>query len=51
MIYIYDDFLPENIFQVLKSYTTDGFQKVDMPGKSFWVKKAPDELVKLILKF
>ena len=50
MIYIYDDFLPENIFQVLKSYTTDGFQKVDMPGKSFWVKKAPDELVKLILK-
>lgn len=50
MIYIYDNFLPDTIFQVLKSYTADGFQKVDMPGKSFWVKKAPDELIKLILK-
>ena len=43
MIYIKDNFLPENLFKTLVEYC-DEFKEVKYPDKSFWVKEIPAEL-------
>jgi len=49
MIYIIDDFLDK---EILKVVTKDlkGFEKVDTPGKSFWVKNPSSAFVDYIVK-
>jgi hypothetical protein len=47
MIYIKDDFLEESLIELLNK-NTDSFQKVDTPGKSFWVKLPSDDFIGLI---
>lgn len=47
MIYIKDDFLNQDLIDQLNNDTTS-FQKVDMPGKSFWVKLPSEEFLQLV---
>ena len=47
MIYIKDDFLPNNLYKELVTYC-DKFEEVKYPDKSFWVKKLPSELTHYI---
>jgi hypothetical protein len=48
MIYIIDDFLPKNLYDSLVDYSND-FEKVETPGKSFWIKQVPEELSDYII--
>ena len=43
MIYIKDNFLPEQLYRELVGYCDD-FKEVKYPDKSFWVKEIPTEL-------
>jgi hypothetical protein len=47
MIYIKDNFLPPPLYKELVKYC-DNFKEVKTPGKSFWVKKLPLELINYI---
>jgi hypothetical protein len=47
MIYIKDDFLDNNLIELLNT-NKDEFQEVITPGKSFWVKKIPDPIAQVI---
>jgi|TARA_R110000823_G_scaffold251765_1_gene374564 hypothetical protein len=47
MIYIKDNFLDQELFDLVKKDITK-FDKIDFPGKSFWVHPASDELIKYI---
>jgi|TARA_R110000851_G_C12815628_1_gene538981 hypothetical protein len=47
MIYIKDNFLPNNLYKELLNYS-DKFNEVKTPGKSFWVKKLPNEFIEYI---
>jgi len=47
MIYIKDNFLPPPLYKELVKYC-DNFTEVKTPGKSFWVKELPTELVHYI---
>ena len=47
MIYIKDNFLPPPLYKELVKYCDD-FTEVKTPGKSFWVKELPSELVHYI---
>lgn len=47
MIYIKDDFLDKDLIESLNKDTSD-FEKVDTPGKSFWVKLPSNEFLNLI---
>ena len=47
MVYIKDNFLPENVFHSLVNYSHD-FEEVKTPGKSFFVKEIPGDLTKYI---
>lgn len=42
MIYIIDNFLPEVLYKEAINYC-DSFDEVKTPGKSFWVKKLPED--------
>ena len=48
MIYIKDNFLPQNLFKTLVEYC-DEFEEVKYPDKSFWVKEVPTELNNYII--
>ena len=49
MIYFIDDFLDKKVFNfVVKDLKN--FEKVDTPGKSFWIKNATNEFVDYICK-
>lgn len=41
MIYILDNFLPNNLFKALKD--VNEFEEIKTPGKSFWVSKLPED--------
>jgi hypothetical protein len=43
MIYIKDNFLDQELFDLVKKDITK-FDKIDFPGKSFWVHPASDQL-------
>jgi len=47
MIYIKDDFLNQELFDLLKESVHE-FKKVDTPGKSFWVHLAEEHLIKYV---
>lgn len=47
MIYIKDNFLPDNLYKELVTYC-DEFEEVKYPNKSFWVKELPSELIRYI---
>ena len=47
MIYIKDNFLPPNLYKELVNYC-DEFVEVKTPGKSFWIKNLPFELIDYI---
>lgn len=47
MIYIKDDFLDEELIDFLNKDQSE-FQKVEMPGKSFWVKIPSEEFIKTV---
>ena len=47
MIYIQDNFLPKQLHKELVEYC-DKFDEVETPGKSFWVKELPSELIHYI---
>ncbi len=47
MIYIKDNFLPNNLYKELVNYCSE-FKEVKYPGKSFWVKELPSELIHYI---
>ena len=47
MIYIKDNFLPDNLFQVLINFC-DEFKEEETPGKSFSVKELPSEFTHYI---
>jgi hypothetical protein len=47
MIYIKDNFLPDNLYKELVTYCDD-FEEVKYPTKSFWVKELPSELIHYI---
>jgi hypothetical protein len=47
MIYIKDDFLNEELLNLINSDTSD-FEKVDTPGKSFWVKRASESFINYV---
>lgn len=48
MIYVQDNFLPEVLYKNLLNYC-DQFEEVETPGKSFWIKKIPNELTDYIV--
>ncbi len=48
MIYIIDNFLPDNIFNALKQ--VEDFKEFKTPGKSFWVSKLPKEFQNFVTK-
>tara|TARA_A100001234_G_scaffold217852_1_gene225897 strand:+ start:171 stop:746 length:576 start_codon:yes stop_codon:yes gene_type:complete len=49
MIYFIDDFLDKKVFNfVIKDLKN--FEKVDTPGKSFWIKNATNEFIDYICK-
>ena len=47
MIYIKDNFLPNNLYKDLLNYC-DEFKEVKTPGKSFWIKNLPEEFINYI---
>lgn len=47
MIYIKDNFLPNNLYKELVKYCNE-FEEVKYPTKSFWVKELPSELINYI---
>jgi hypothetical protein len=47
MIYIKDDFLDNNLIELLNT-NKDEFQEIKTPGKSFWVKEAPLMIMQVI---
>ena len=47
MIYVEDNFLPDNVFKALLSYSND-FKEVKTLGKSFWIKELPGDLTEYI---
>jgi hypothetical protein len=47
MIYIKDDFLDDNLIELLSS-NKDEFQELKTPGKSFWVKNVPKPIADII---
>jgi len=47
MIYIKDDFLDDNLIELLNT-NKDKFQEVKTPGKSFWVKEVPNTIAQII---
>jgi hypothetical protein len=47
MIYIKDNFLPPNLYKELVNYCNE-FVEVKTPGKSFWIKNLPSELIHYI---
>ena len=47
MIYIKDDFLDDNLIELLNT-NKDEFQEIKTPGKSFWVKEIPDCIMDVI---
>ena len=47
MIYIKDNFLDQELFDLLKQNVQE-FKKVDTPGKSFWIHLAEKNLIKYI---
>jgi len=47
MIYIKDDFLDKDLIDKLNR-DKSSFQKVDTPGKSFWVKLPSDDFLQLV---
>jgi len=47
MIYIIDNFLPANMFNLLK-LDTGLFNEFKTPNKSFWVKELPEEFIKYL---
>ena len=47
MIYFKDNFLDQELFDVLKKSVHD-FEKIDTPGKSFWIHLAEENLIKYI---
>lgn len=49
MIYIKDNFLDDYLIDFLNKDESE-YEKVDTPGKSFWVKYPTNDFVKMILK-
>jgi len=49
MIYIKDNFLPDVLYKEVLKYC-DEFNEFKTPGKSFWIKELPSELVHYIKK-
>ena len=47
MIYIKDNFLDKELFDLLKE-SVNGFEKIDTPGKSFWIHLAEENLIKYV---
>lgn len=47
MIYIKDDFLPKDMIKQFDSDLTI-FNKIDMPGKSFWVNIPSDDFIRIV---
>ena len=47
MIYIKDNFLPEDLLKAVRD-DTSSFEKVDTPGKSFWVKHPSKDFINYI---
>jgi len=47
MIYIKDNFLPENLLNAVRNDKSN-FEKVDTPGKSFWVKYPSEEFIQYV---
>ena len=47
MIYVKDDFLDDNLIELLNT-NKDEFQEIKTPGKSFWVKYVPDAILDVI---
>lgn len=47
MIYVKDNFLPQNLYKELINYC-DNFKEVKYPDKSFWIKELPSELIHYI---
>ena len=47
MIYLKDNFLDQDLIDELNNDTTN-FERVDTPGKSFWVKLPKDDFLKLV---
>lgn len=47
MIYIKDNFLPTELYKELINYCDD-FKKIETPGKDFFVKELPSELIHYI---
>lgn len=47
MIYIKDNFLPNNLYKDLLNYC-DEFKEVKTPSKSFWIKNLPKEFINYI---
>ena len=47
MIYIKDDFLPENLLKAVRDDKSE-FEKVNTPGKSFWVKYPSGEFIDFV---
>tara|TARA_R110000868_G_C10538742_1_gene734721 strand:+ start:47 stop:613 length:567 start_codon:yes stop_codon:yes gene_type:complete len=48
MIYIKDNFLDDDLIKILNN-NSSSFEKVDTPGKSFWVKYASEDFIDLVL--
>ena len=47
MIYITDEFLPANLLNAVRD-DKNSFEKVDTPGKSFWVKYPSEEFINYV---
>ena len=47
MIYFKDNFLDQELFDVLKKSVHD-FEKIDTPGKRFWIHLAEENLIKYV---
>ena len=47
MIYIEDDFLDINLISYIENEESE-FQKVDTPGKSFWIKVPSNDFIELV---
>ena len=49
MIYIQDNFLKPMIFKAVLDYAND-FEEIKTPGKSFWIKKLPENFPNLLAR-
>tara|TARA_R100000152_G_scaffold12870_1_gene5583 strand:- start:50 stop:637 length:588 start_codon:yes stop_codon:yes gene_type:complete len=50
MIYIKDNFLDKEVFEVVEKNLKEGeFQEVKTPGKSFWIQGAHENIIKYVV--